>query len=1324
MNGDGNHHTIYLAPTAQPAVASSPIPNIIESIVNNNNNSSKQQQQPTCIPMVVIDTVENNNNSTTTTTTSASVKMSMQQSISRTSTPPLCVSNVMNASTTRTDIVLPLVYWAGAPTHIVTSILITPDKSTVITGSQNGHIVISSVSIEQQLQQQQQQLQLQQQQFTPRIFTLGHNGVAVTCLAMCEVEDHEAVVSTGADGSLCVWNISDGYCLIASVPAFLPCSPSCMVSLPHNKRMVAIVGNGANSIYLVDVQSLKIVATLNDHIDWITSLYSCTTSEDATPLLLSGSLDGTIRFWSLNEGEYDYSLQSIILTPGGEGNCDPNEAPLCFELSPDGKSLLVISKAHWSIFSTCNTHKLMSIKCPSSHGWFGGKFIDDSTLVLAWTRDGRSFLYRLDQSYACLKTFSMGYPMPLDGTSPIIIQTQTDNILASSYTFDKDMELSHLSSEAAPPTLLMCFDKQQEYSSDNITNKIGAAMCWANIFLTADVFGQVRIWVIPLDSKATGRTPICPPTLVGNIADGWRVSDINEPTVTASLVIEDMMLLIRGYDDGSISTSKLPMDNQTKFYPGSHIGRVNCLMCSPSSTKRHLFTASNDTTIKVWDLSTFRLLHTFSHHTGPVTSIFILPQPKKNTLISVSEDKSIGMYSMDDLQCKHIYGVHSLTITGVYWRPEQGYFIVETIDGSVSVWVIASGELEGRAKGKMARDIIENAIPLSSSTTHLDDHFFDDFTEPTQSFAFTQKDEPPIQTIFLNINVISEEIIKYTDMHVKYNSSFSAVDASPSTATTSPISFVQEELNQLVSMFSYLIPWGVSAKLDAVYANDVHLAPPEPRFSFGLLGEGGNLSFLTPKAARMHAALQCSDFLTSQITLAAVAMSRTILRVGGMETICGQLLTSYCVDIPDSLTSYIYPDLSYLASFCLNSTDDIMFSARTIFKVSVERMPIEQLHGLIDYYTILSNCGSLGIYERDRIIIVLAKIISHRKEDLHPKIGQELLALVFGNKDHPVYSAAVELIGKGFKLWRDGIRDQVPHLIKCLFTLSMQNDLLSNIATNSILLIGSHDTIRFIQTIGDEIAHHEAQAISSTVQAIILIGLLIKNNANSVLPFLPNVLDCILKSLDQHMPAIREACLRHTTSVLHLMVQRYPMMSYHNESQRLLLGTMDGAIVMYDLKSATICNRLDGHERAHITALSFNDNGKEFASFSSKDCTLKIFQTNSSFFGLLGSQLICTKTVKIPMDEVASRSSSSSLSASLPSSSSSSSSNTPNTSAASSTLSLSSSLSSTTSASSRRLRVENTRVQWVTPMQLLLKTDSNSFTLDITSNGVSCSIVH
>jgi hypothetical protein len=165
-----------------------------------------------------------------------------------------------------------------------------------------------------------------------------------------------------------------------------------------------------------------------------------------------------------------------------------------------------------------------------------------------------------------------------------------------------------------------------------------------------------------------------------------------------------------------------------------------------------------------------------------------------------------------------------------------------------------------------------------------------------------------------------------------------------------------------------------------------------------------------------------------------------------------------------------------------------------------------------------------------------------------------------------------------------------------------------------------------------------------------ILGSLVKKDPCALLGQLPRLVETVVKSLDPHTPALRDACLKSTTAVLHMLVkvweggeergkmwkeerggdrrrekregvamrsprtgpacccyvisrflsnnacnifvisffdffffffdllllQKYPMVSFHQESQRLAVGTSENVIIIYDLKTATRWHVLEG----------------------------------------------------------------------------------------------------------------------------------------------------
>ena len=96
------------------------------------------------------------------------------------------------------------------------------------------------------------------------------------------------------------------------------------------------------------------------------------------------------------------------------------------------------------------------------------------------------------------------------------------------------------------------------------------------------------------------------------------------------------------------------------------------------------------------------------------------------------------------------------------------------------------------------------------------------------------------------------------------------------------------------------------------------------------------------------------------------------------------------------------------------------------------------------------------------------------------------------------------------------------------------------------------------------------------------------------------------------------------------MVQMFPMVSFHSASQRLAVGTVEGPIGIYDVRTSAKIEIFEGHTGA-ISSLAFDQKGKWLASYSANDLTLKLWKVgDSSFFSqLMGGNSKVANQVKL-----------------------------------------------------------------------------------------------
>lgn len=162
-------------------------------------------------------------------------------------------------------------------------------------------------------------------------------------------------------------------------------------------------------------------------------------------------------------------------------------------------------------------------------------------------------------------------------------------------------------------------------------------------------------------------------------------------------------------------------------------------------------------------------------------------------------------------------------------------------------------------------------------------------------------------------------------------------------------------------------------------------------------------------------------------------------------------------------------------------------------------------------------------------------------------------------------------------------------------------------------------------------AVHMGESSAARIAAVAAMIALVKARGTSLESDLPIVVQAVLRPLDPSVPLLREGCLAASTTALRELVKRYPMMSFHQGTQRLAVGTTEGVVVIYDLRTATKWRILQGHAHA-ISALAFSTSGEHVASLSAEERTLRWWHAGSQgLFGFLGLTGSCLHTTALEL---------------------------------------------------------------------------------------------
>eukprot|EP01134_Creolimax_fragrantissima_P008500 CFRG8500T1 len=229
-------------------------------------------------------------------------------------------------------------------------------------------------------------------------------------------------------------------------------------------------------------------------------------------------------------------------------------------------------------------------------------------------------------------------------------------------------------------------------------------------------------------------------------------------------------------------------------------------------------------------------------------------------------------------------------------------------------------------------------------------------------------------------------------------------------------------------------------------------------------------------------------------------------------------------------------------------------------------------------------------------------------------------------------TAAAELLGEGFGTWM--VHLDVPRLVLQLLAVTgpvaqsssnmfkgraMYFGVLKKVATNSPRVLVTTISTFFVKS----------QSVPSRIHAMNVVLNLVREIPDVFSEQVPRLVDLVVRSLDPHVPQLRDNCLEGSTKTLQEIVKRYMMVGFHAPSQKLAVGSSTGLIVLYDLKTARRWQDIET-KQTEVTAVAFSNDGKVLASYCASDLTLKFWQTNMSLFNILTNTVRCISTHRVP----------------------------------------------------------------------------------------------
>ena len=597
------------------------------------------------------------------------------------------------------SLIVPIVLWGKKPpTHRISSIVITSDLRTVVTGCRDGQLLVWDYK---------------DSSIIPKSLLFGHSSCVVSIATLCETSSKRQIISASDVGELCMWDIDDGRCIEQTQLPGTPVQVHCCSFMLKNEMQNCVMCYGQFSeICLLDASSLQIILNLASRIfpDWMAAVvvmpYHLTHD---TCNIIGLTVSGMLKVWHLHKS----FTQAVLF----EEESKQIHSPMAIEMkfSQTNCSLLIICSNMWLICDAGDYSTLCSEKVKHGQQLIGGDFLL-SNIIITWNRMGKVRLYKLPFSGSNQESFRSSLQnRPKDKMMPQQI-----------FSFDgveKDQLL-------LPPAALLLQNENAsqlvvgtcdgtvtiaEINEDGAWNSISSSMC--------------KLWN-SLDKKPVG------------IIDLLSSESCQNQSITATLYISRYCYLCCGCENGTIvvvpaaSTcrahlctdavdKKLHISHRTLF---GHHDRVTSLLYpfqeSPETySSQLLVSGSADFSVILWDLFAGVLIHSFHIHGGEITQLLVPPlgcnSRIRQSVCSVAQDHSVALLNLRDRKCILMASRHPSPITAIRWRPDDDFLVVSCADSSVFVWQMETGHLDRFEQGTIAADIIKACDEITSTKSNV-----------------------------------------------------------------------------------------------------------------------------------------------------------------------------------------------------------------------------------------------------------------------------------------------------------------------------------------------------------------------------------------------------------------------------------------------------------------------------------------------------------------------------------------------------------------------------------------------------------------------------
>jgi WD40 repeat protein len=162
-----------------------------------------------------------------------------------------------------------------------------------------------------------------------------------------------------------------------------------------------------------------------------------------------------------------------------------------------------------------------------------------------------------------------------------------------------------------------------------------------------------------------------------------------------ALAVLSSELVVSASQDGTLKVWDVPSGRDVLTLEG-HTDWVNAVAVLPGG---RLVSASDDRTLRIWDIESGRTIKKLEGHRNAVKALAVVPD---ELLVSASEDHTLRLWEVDSGKTLQVFEGHSDKVNGVVALPD-GRVVTASKDLTLKMWDITSGRvlqtLEGHSLG-------------------------------------------------------------------------------------------------------------------------------------------------------------------------------------------------------------------------------------------------------------------------------------------------------------------------------------------------------------------------------------------------------------------------------------------------------------------------------------------------------------------------------------------------------------------------------------------------------------------------------------------------